>query len=336
VPFTFVVIRDWVDDFVFIDNLYIKDVPHYSDYTSFAAFNSATGGGLTTIRFTEVPVGTTLGTQYLAQKVRFTDGNDVTQVSANYLTDNIGADGNGRIHIQLTEPGTAIGADFPGAMILELWDHEGGTMVYQSSFFAGSGTGFFGGVVADVPFTFVVIRDWVDDLVFIDNLYIKDVPHYSDYTSFAAFNSAAGGGLATIRFTEVPVGTTLGTQYLAKKVRFTDGNDVTQVDAGFVTDNIGARGNGRIHIQLTGPGAAIGADFPGAMILELWDHQGGTMVYQSSFFAGSGTGFFGGVVADTPFTFVVIRDWVDDLVYIDNLHIKLAHQTYLPLILLNP
>jgi hypothetical protein len=333
-PFSFVVLRDWTDDTVYIDNLYIKDFPGYTDTTSLSAFNSATGGGLATIRFTEVPVGSTLTTQYLAWKVRFTDGNDVTLNHPNFVTDNTGATGNGRIHIQLTEPGIALGADFPGALTIELWDHEGGTLLYTSSNFAGSGTGFFGGVVAEAPFSFVVLRDWVDDTVYIDNLYIKDFPGYTDTTSFSAFNSAAGGGLATIRFTEVPVGSTLTTQFLVWKVRFTDGDDVTLNDPNFVTDNTGATGNGRIHIRLTTPGVAVGADFPGALTIELWDYEGGTRLYTSSDFAGSGTGFFGGVVAEAPFTFVVLRDWVDDTVYIDNLYLKLLdHQNFLPLIL---
>ncbi len=62
---------------------------------------------------------------------------------------------------------------------------------------------------------------------------------------------------------------------------------------------------------------AIGAEFPGAMTIDLYD--GDTLVGTSADFAGSGTGFFGGV-SGISFNKAVLRDWVDDTVYIDNLH----------------
>jgi len=331
-PFTFVVLRDWVDDRVFLDNIYLKDDLTGSDYRDLASFRIAAGGRLAKITFTEVPVGTTLADQYLSVHAQFTDGDDVTMASSNFLTDGTGVNGDGRVHLRLTEPAIAIGSDYPGALTIELWDRQGGTLLYKSSDFGGGGSGHFGGVVANTPFTFVVLRDWVDDRVYMDNIYLKDDLTGSDYRDLPSFKAAAGGKLATITFTEVPVGTTVTNHYLNVHTVFTDGDDVTLEDANFVTDNVGVKGDGRVHLRLTQPATAIGSDYPGALTIELWDHQGGTLLYTSSDFGGSGSGFFGGVVANTPFSFVVLRDWVDDRVFMDNIHIRFEdYRLYLPL-----
>jgi hypothetical protein len=337
-PFTFVVLRDWVDDLVYLDNIYIKDVETAGDYRDLPSFDAAAGGNLATITFTEVQVGTVVTDHYLDLHAQFTDADDVTLVSASgFPTDDIGVNGSGRVHLRLTEPAIAIGSDYPGALTIELWDRQGGTLLYTSSSFGGSGAGFFGGVVSTTPFTFVVLRDWVDDLVYLDNIYIKDVETAGDYRDLPSFVAATDGYLATIKFTEVPVGTVVTDHYLGRHAhaQFTDANDVTLVSAsGFPTDDIGVNGSGRVHLRLTEPAIAIGSDYPGALTIELWDQQGGTLLYTSSSFGGSGTGFFGGVVSTTPFSFVVLRDWVDDFVYLDNIHIiRDDFSAYLPIVL---
>jgi hypothetical protein len=48
-------------------------------------------------------------------------------------------------------------------------------------------------------------------------------------------------------------------------------------------------------------------------------YSGATLLDISSQFAGVGSGFFGGAVS-TPFDRVVLIDWFDDVVFIDNLH----------------
>ena len=144
----------------------------FQDYEDFFIFQSAFGDPLTTITFTEVPLGTVLTTQYLYIGVQFTDGNDTTLSSASFEEDGVGVNGNGRVHIHLLEPAEAIGTYFPGALTIDIYDVPGGNLLYTSSDFAGSGTGFFGGVVTDQSFTYVVLRDWVDDLVFLDDIFI--------------------------------------------------------------------------------------------------------------------------------------------------------------------
>jgi hypothetical protein len=120
----------------------------------------------------------------------------------------------------------------------------------------------------------------------------------------------------TITFTEVPTGTVLGNQY--PDLTFTDGNDTVVNNGAFVNDGIGVNGNGRIDITFDFFLNAVGVDFPGAMTLDLY--SGGTLIGSSIDFAGSGTGFFGGVISDDAFDRVVIRDWVDDSVFIDDFH----------------
>jgi hypothetical protein len=79
------------------------------------------------------------------------------------------------------------------------------------------------------------------------------------------------------------------------------------------------RGSGRIHIGFSQPVIAVGAFFPGAMTITVFDSQGGVPLHQSADFGGSGSGHFGGVISDTGFGFVEISDWVDDSVFIDDL-----------------
>jgi hypothetical protein len=149
----------------------LEDFTGFTDFTDFPSFQSAWAGPLTTITFTEVPVGTIVTTEFAGLGAVFTDGNDTTLANPAFVEDGIGVDGNGRVTVQLSQPANAIGSNFPGALTIELYD-AGGSLIYTSTDFAGSGTGFFGGVISDTPFASVVFRDWVDDLVFLDDIFI--------------------------------------------------------------------------------------------------------------------------------------------------------------------
>jgi hypothetical protein len=141
------------------------------------------------------------------------------------------------------------------------------------------------------------------------------ITSYTDYPSW----SAAAGAHTTIAFTEVPLNTLLTAEYQAQGLTFVGGNDQVIANGAFVNDNTGVNGNGRIEVSLATPKTEVGCDFPGAMTIDLY--SGATLIGSSSDFAGSGTGFFGGVVSLQPFDRFVIRDWADDLVYIDDLHV---------------
>jgi hypothetical protein len=151
---------------------------------------------------------------------------------------------------------------------------------------------------------------------------ISEALAFSEYTDLPSFAAGAGGHLTNITFQNIPEGTILTNHYLDVRAEFVDGNDTVVNRSSFVTDKVGVDAHGRVHLRLTEPAIAIGADFPGALTIELYDQQGGTLLYTSSDFAGVGKGFFGGVVTDMPFTFVVFRDWWDDAVYLDNIHVR--------------
>ena len=145
-------------------------VSGYTDYTDHASWTAAAGGTPSCITFTELPVGTNVTTQYLPQGAEFRDGSDAIMASTYFVRDGVGLDGRGRIRIKFTTPQTAIGVFFPGALTIELFASEGGASLYTSQDFASSGTGHFGGVVSGTPFTYVELRDWVDDLVYVDDI----------------------------------------------------------------------------------------------------------------------------------------------------------------------
>ncbi len=171
-----------------------------------------------------------------------------------------------------------------------------------------------------------------------DGVAVCDIRSYEarpvlEFTDLPSFTAAAGGYLNHITFHDLPPGTIVTDQYLEVGPLFVDGNDTVLSNPAFVTDGVGVAGHGRIHVQLTRPAVAIGADHPGGLIIDLYDEPGGTLLYTSSNFWGPGMGFISGVVTDFPFTYVVFRDWIDDLVYLDNIHIiKYEFKSFLPLV----
>jgi hypothetical protein len=140
------------------------------------------------------------------------------------------------------------------------------------------------------------------------------ITSYSDFPTYAA----AVGPHAVVTFTEVPVGTFVTNHYAAQSLQFTDGADEVISNPAFPNDGIGIDAHGRIDVTFSTPRFHVGCDFPGAMTLDLYD--GGVLLGSSLDFAGMGQGFFGGVTSVQSFTRVVIRDWFDDAVYIDDLH----------------
>jgi PEP-CTERM motif len=119
----------------------------------------------------EVPLGTVLGSHYSGLGGTFTDGDDVTLNFGLDSDDHRSVDANGRIHLSFASATFSVGAAFPGALTIDLY--SGATLLGSSSNFAGSGLGFFGGVVSDTAFDRAVLKDWVDDRAFIDDLYFS-------------------------------------------------------------------------------------------------------------------------------------------------------------------
>jgi len=112
---------------------------------------------------------TIITTQYVDLGIVFTDGDDTIVPSDAFINDGWGLAGGEGIHMAFTAPMTAIAADYPGALMMELyWE---GDLIFTSTEFGGGGTGWFAGLVSSDPFDFVVFRDWIDQAVAIDDLY---------------------------------------------------------------------------------------------------------------------------------------------------------------------
>jgi PEP-CTERM motif len=106
------------------------------------------------------------------------------------VTDNFGLEGGPNesrlapIVLQFTKPVRSLGIDFPGILRVELF--SGDTSLGSSDHFGSSGPGHFGGVVSDLSFDRAVIsRDWLDEAVYIDNLYVAPVPEPSTWALLA-------------------------------------------------------------------------------------------------------------------------------------------------------
>jgi hypothetical protein len=136
------------------------------------------------------------------------------------------------------------------------------------------------------------------------------------YTSLAAYNAAVGPH-TVIDFTDLATETILSDQYAGLGVLFTDGDDRASDDPAFVADGRGVNGFGPISLTFTTPVNTLAAEFPGGLVIDLYD--GPTLVGTSDQFGGAGAGFFGGV-SDISFNRAVLRDPVDERVFIDNLH----------------
>ena len=130
----------------------------------------ASVGAVTTIDFTGFPDGTFITDQYSDLGVLFNDGDDnIRYAPGGFLNDDWGLDGNWAIHLSFLTPQAYIAADYPGALQIQLfWEGE---LTYTSSELGGSGLGHFAGLVSSDPFDEAVIIDWVDEAVFIDDLY---------------------------------------------------------------------------------------------------------------------------------------------------------------------
>ena len=139
-----------------------------TEYTDRPTWEAA-AGSFQTIGFTGFAPGTLITNQYSGQGVDFTDGSDfIANLAGAFVIDGFGIDAAGGSVISFSSPQTAFGVDFPGAIHIEL--RSGGTTVYSSSNFAGSGVGFFAGVTSVAPFDEVVLTDWFDNLAFYDDI----------------------------------------------------------------------------------------------------------------------------------------------------------------------
>lgn len=124
------------------------------------------------ISFTSLADGTALTNQYAGAGVNFNGTTFITAIAPPIFEDGKGIwqqNQFGPIEISFTGLRTAFATDFPGAAQYDLYN--GATLVGSSNAFGSAGTGFFGGVVSTVAFNRVLVKDWADDLVFVDNIH---------------------------------------------------------------------------------------------------------------------------------------------------------------------
>ncbi|MCB9778659.1 MAG: hypothetical protein H6742_08870 [Alphaproteobacteria bacterium] len=147
--------------------------PAATEYTTESSWVTAFGGSYTEIGFAELGSGVTVTTQYEDDGLEFTDGNDAT-LAYSSVADGMLLNGNGRIYIEFASPIDALLVEFAGGLVITAYDASD-TVVYTSSNFGGGGLGLFGGIISDTPFVKVELKDYVDDRVFIDNLFVPQV-----------------------------------------------------------------------------------------------------------------------------------------------------------------
>jgi len=138
------------------------------DFTGWAESVSS----FSTITFAEVPFGFLAGDAYASLGVHFVDGSDVV-FPLDTFSDGAGITGAPAvaedIELVFDAPQYWIGADFIGAIAIRLYSE--GILVFDSSVFGVSGPDHFGGLISLIGFDEARIRDPLDGVVFVDNLY---------------------------------------------------------------------------------------------------------------------------------------------------------------------
>jgi hypothetical protein len=156
------------------------DVTEYIDKQDW----EAAAGSWSTADFTGFPDNTPIDEQYADLGVHFVDGYDFVVHGSSYVNDGAGLDGNEYVDLVFDAPMYSIAADFPGFLAVDLYFE--GEFFYRSSYFGGSGIGWFGGLVSTEPFDRAVISDY-DENVAIDDLHFgPPIPVPSALSMFAA------------------------------------------------------------------------------------------------------------------------------------------------------
>ena len=109
--------------------------------------------------------------QFEDEGALFTDGDEQLVLQA-IFHDFRGVKGNGNITIEFTEARRAFAVEYVYAMEIELY--SGPNFLGTSQAFQAGSVWDFGGVVSDQPFDRIVLRDWMDDFIYIDSVYFTE------------------------------------------------------------------------------------------------------------------------------------------------------------------
>jgi hypothetical protein len=131
------------------------------------------------------------------------------------------------------------------------------------------------------------------------------------------------GEFTTLGFNDLgPVPVIVTEQYSELGVHFTDGDDVAYKFGSAITDGWGMKDNpgGTIYIQLEfdKPQYWLGVDHPGGMACLLFNDE--ELIDEMHVFELSGDVNFAGVLSDVGLNKVRLRDVIDTVVAVDNIH----------------
>lgn len=141
----------------------------------------------------------------------------------------------------------------------------------------------------------------------------------TEYTSSSSFLAAVGAH-TVVGFTDQPAGTILTTEYVAAHgLTFQDGDDMVRANTVlFPNDGRGVDGGGPITVKFAVHRHALAVDYVDAVVFDVYN--GAVLLGTTTSFGGSGFGQFAGFSSVQGFDKVVMSDWGDGLLYIDDLH----------------
>jgi len=139
----------------------------------------------------------------------------------------------------------------------------------------------------------------------------------TEYTDEATWAAALGVPTAINPYGDLASGVIVTNQYSSLGALYTDGDDLT-VDSVEAIDGRYLQGGGGINVEFSDPINAVGINYPGA--LRVTGYLDGAEVFVSSDFGGSGSGFFAGIISTDQFDRILIVDWVDSAVFIDDIN----------------
>lgn len=139
----------------------------------------------------------------------------------------------------------------------------------------------------------------------------------TEYTDEATWAAALGVPTAINPYGDLASGVTVTNQYASLGALYTDGDDIT-VDSGVAIDGMLLQGGGGINVEFSDPVNAVGINYPGAV--RITGYLAGAEVFVSSDLGGAGSGLFAGIISTDQFDRILIIDWVDSAVFIDDLN----------------
>lgn len=139
----------------------------------------------------------------------------------------------------------------------------------------------------------------------------------TEYTDEATWATALGVPTVINPYGDLTPGVIVTNQYAPLGALYTDGDD-TAIAAGAAIDGMWLQGGDGISVEFSDPVNAVGINYPGAV--RITGSLDGAEVFVSSDLGGSGSGLFAGIISTDPFDEILIVDWVDSAVFIDDLN----------------